>query len=104
MVSRRWVDEVEYYEYTPETVEYSAEFNAFTIARADVHSPITEVRLALRVVIREDEVTRQRLSGQEVISRGRVVLDRVLGQHRELADELDEDAMFVFDFAGQRIA
>ena len=103
MMQRRWVDEVEYHEYTPETVEYNADVNAFTIARADIHSPVSEVRLALIVVATEADVTQERLSGAETIARGRAVLERVLAQHRELADDMDRDRTFIFDFRGQRI-
>jgi len=53
MVERRWVDNVEYYEYEPATIEYNPLFNAFTVARADVYSPDRRHRVMLVVVVAE---------------------------------------------------
>jgi len=103
MVQRHRIDQVEYYDYTPMTMEYNPDVNAFTIARADIHSRSSEVRLVLIVIITENDVTRERLSGQEVITRGRAVLDCLVSQHRALADAVDQTMMFVFNFRGQRI-
>jgi len=40
MVVRRWVDNVEYHEYAPTEVRYDPEQDAFTVAGADIHTPI----------------------------------------------------------------
>jgi hypothetical protein len=103
MVQRRRLDDIEYYEYTPMTMEYNPDVNAFTIARADIHSRSSQVRLVLIVIVTEADVTRERLSGHEVITRGRDVLECLIAQHRGLADSLEQTMMFVFNFRGQRI-
>ncbi|HZF04004.1 MAG TPA: hypothetical protein VE932_06705 [Patescibacteria group bacterium] len=103
MAERRWVDNVEYYEYEPATIEYNPLFSAFTIARADVYSPDRRHRVILVVVVTEAEVTAERLSGEEVIGLGRAVLERLVAQQRQGIEHLATSAWHVYTITGLRI-
>lgn len=103
MAERRWVDNVQYYEYEPTTIEYNPLFNAFTIARADVYSPDRRHRVILVVVVTEADVTAGRLTGEEVIGLGRAVLERLVAQQREGIEHLTASAWQVYTITGFRI-
>jgi hypothetical protein len=103
MVERRWVDNVEYYYYEATTIEYNPLFNAFTIARADVYSPDRRHRVILVVIVTEAEVTAERLSGEEVISRGRGLLARLVAEQQQGIDHLITSAWHVYSITGVRL-
>jgi len=103
MVERRWVDNFEYYYYEPTTIEYNPLFNAFTIARADVYSPDRRHRVILVVIVTEAEVTAERLSGEEVISRSRALLARLVAEQQQAIDHLITSAWQVYSITGVRM-
>src|SRR5947207_14176392 len=102
MVERRWVDNVEYYEYEPATIEYNPLFNAFTIARADVYSPDRRHRVMLVVVVAEAEVSGARLTGEEVIGRGRSLLARLVAEQQRSIEHLVTSRWEVYSITGTR--
>ena len=103
MVERRWVDNVEYYEYEPATIEYNPLFNAFTVARADVYSPDRRHRVMLVVVVAEAEVSGARLTGEEVIGRGRSLLARLVAEQQRSIEHLVTSSWEVYSMTGMRL-
>jgi hypothetical protein len=102
MVDRRRVRNVLYYEYSPATIDYHLEMDAFAVARADIAADHPH-RLALVVVVTERDLSAERLSLQDAILRARTVLDRLVAENRGIADRLIVDTMWVFNLSGQRI-
>jgi hypothetical protein len=103
MAMRPWTDNVRYYEFTPVTIHYDLQLDAFFIARADVRSPAHPHRLGLVVAVTAADLRENRLTVQDGIRLGQTVLDRLLEQHRGVVDSLDASSVRVFDLAGVRI-
>jgi hypothetical protein len=102
-VEWHWVDSVLYFEYTPLTVEYDPELDAFTIARADVYTPGLRHRLTLTVVVTDHEISLERLALDVAIERGRALLERLIAEQRGHAQRQTADTSLVFDLAARRV-
>src|SRR5881397_807385 len=100
MVERRWVANVAYYEYEPTTIEYNPLFNAFIVARAVVYSPDRRHRVMLVVIVTEAEVSGARLTGEEVISRGRALLERLVAEQQRAIEHLVTSSREVYSITG----
>jgi hypothetical protein len=100
MVQRRWVANVEYYDYVPTTIEYDPELDAFTVARADIHTRDFRHRLILTVVLTDRAMKAERISIEAAITRGRVMLEELIREHRALADQLTTSTSRIFDISG----
>lgn len=98
-----WAADVLYFQYTPLTVEYDLERDAFTIARADIHPPDRRHRLRLSVVVTNLEIAVEHIPLETAIARGRGVLERLVEAHRGSAAVLTADQTRVFDLSGRRI-
>jgi hypothetical protein len=98
-----WTADVLYFQYTPLTVEYDLELDAFTVARADIHLPGRRHRLSLSVVVTNQEVAVDHIPLEAAIARGRDVLERLVEEHRASAAALPADLTHVFDLSGRRI-
>lgn len=101
-----WVENVLYLEYTPLTVEYDLELDAFAIARAEIHVPSRSDRrhrLALTAVVRSREIGREGLTLDAAIRQGRTLLDQLIQEHRRVAERLTVDASRTFDLSGRRL-
>ena len=103
MATGPWLDDVRYYEVTPATIHYEMTLDAFYIARADVRSPSHLHRLSLVVTVKLRDLSVNRLTLEEAIASGRVLLSRLIVQHRADVASLDAHAVRVFDFAGERV-
>jgi hypothetical protein len=103
MVERRWVDNVQYSDYAPTTIEYDAEVDAFTVARADIHTSDRRFRISLIVVISDQTLRAERLSIDAAIGRGRTLLQGLVQEHRSVVDQLTSSTTRVFDFSGPRL-
>ena len=103
MVERRWVGNVEFYEYEPATIEYNPLFNAFIVARADVYSPDRRHRVMLVVIVTEAEVAEGRLTGEEVISRGCSLLARLVAEPQRSIEHLVTSSWEVYSLTGMRL-
>jgi hypothetical protein len=103
MVERRWVDNVQYHDYAPTTIEYDSELDAFTVARADIHRPDRRFRISLTVVITDQAMRNERLSIDAAISRGRTRLQGLVQEHRGVADQLTSNISRVFDLSGPQL-
>ncbi len=100
----RWADDVLYFEYTPLTVEYDPELDAFTIARADINPPGRRRHiLTLAVVATNRQVTIEHLPLDAAIAQGRTLLERLIEEHRGGTDQLTADQSHIFDLSGQRL-
>jgi hypothetical protein len=95
--------DVLYFQYTPLTVEYDLELDAFTIARADIHAPDRRHRLRLSVVVTNVEIAIEHISLDAAIVRGRDVLERLVAQYRDSVAALTADRAHLFDLSGRRI-
>ncbi len=98
-----WAADVLYFQYTPLTVEYDLELDAFTIARADIHPPDRRHRLRLSVVVTNLQIALEHIPLEVAIARGRGVLERLVAQYRGSAGALAADRAHVFDLSGRRI-
>lgn len=103
MVDLRRVQNVLYYEYSAATMDYDLHLDAFTVARADIHSPAHPHRVALFVIVTERELSEQRLLVPDAIRRARDVLERLVAENRAMVERLTVDVSWVFNLAGQRI-
>jgi hypothetical protein len=95
--------DVLYFQYTPLTVEYDLELDAFTIARADIHPAGRRHHLSLTVVITNGEIVVERVSLDAAIDKGQGVLERLVEEHRGDAVALTADRTYVFDLSGRRV-
>jgi hypothetical protein len=102
MADLRRIRNVVYYEYTPATIDYHVDLDAFAIARADIGATERPYRLALVVVVTERDLAAERLGLGDAIVRARPLLDRLVTEHRGMADQLTVDLVWIFNIAGQR--
>jgi hypothetical protein len=98
-----WAADVLYFQYTPLTVEYDLELDAFTIARADLQTPDRRHRRSLTVVVTNREIAVEHIALEAAIARGRGVLERLVEEHRGSAAALTADRVYVFDLSGRRV-
>jgi hypothetical protein len=102
MVDRRRIRNIVYYDYTPTTIDYDVDLDAFVVARADIYSPHQAQRLALVVVATERELGRDRVTVEQTIARARPILEALIDEHRGVVDALEAHLLWVFNLAGQR--
>lgn len=95
--------DVLYFQYTPLTVEYDLELDAFTIARADIHPPDRRHRLRLSVVVTNLQIVVEHIPLEAAIAQGRGVLERLVAQYRGRVTALTADRAHAFDLSGRRI-
>ena len=103
VAERRRVGNVVYYDYTSATIDYRADLDAFAVARADIYSTEHPHRLSLVMVATAAELTADRSAIEEAIVRARPLVERLVEEHRALADHLTATLFWVFNVAGQRI-
>jgi hypothetical protein len=103
IVDGPWAADVLYFQYTPLTVEYDLELDAFTVARADIHPPGRRHRLRLSILVTDREIAVEHIPLEAAIARGRGVLERLVEAHRGSAAELTADQTRAFDLSGRRI-
>src|SRR5258706_7477624 len=68
---------VRYHDYTPSTIEYDHELDAYTVARADIDSLDRRHRFTLLVVVTEAQMIVHRPGLEQAIRQGRAVLERL---------------------------
>src|SRR5690349_18278880 len=94
---------IRYQEYTPTTVEYDHELDAYTMARADIYSSDRRHHLTLTVVVTEAQMIVHRPGLEQAIRQGRDVLERLVLQHQAMAAQLTANAWRVFTLGGIRL-
>ena len=103
MVDRRRIRNVVYYEYTPATIDYDVDLNAYAVARADIYSSEHPHRLALVVIATDLDVGADGQTLEATIARARPLLERLIVEHRGIADHLTGNLLWVFNVTGQRL-
>ena len=96
-------DNVRYTEFTPATIVYDIELDAFLVARVDVPSSIRCHHRALIVAVTTTDLAVNSLTIQDAIDLGRRLLGRLLAQHRGVVDSLGASSIWIFDLAGVRL-
>jgi hypothetical protein len=94
---------VRYLEYTPVTIEYMQDIDAYTVARADIVSSDRRHRLTLVVVVTEGQMIVHRPGLEEAIRQGRRLLERLVTEHGHDVDHLTVSAWRVYNLTGQRL-
>ena len=103
MVDRDPPPDVRYYEYRPTTIDYRPELNAYVIGRADVHSCRQQYRLAIVVVVTDQTLRSERMSLDEAIQRGRIVLKQLVLRYLRVVDRLTDSTSWFFNLSGERV-
>ncbi|HSF04694.1 MAG TPA: hypothetical protein VLG10_02790 [Methylomirabilota bacterium] len=103
MVVRRWVDDVEYYEYAPTEVRYDPEQDAFTVARADIHGLDRQHHTTLAIVVNLREMSVERISLDTAIRQGRTILERLIEHYRDVLAPPTMNMCFLFNLNGRRV-
>jgi hypothetical protein len=103
MALRPWLDDVRYWEFTPATIHYDIDLDAFYVARADIRSPAHCHHLVLVIAVTARDLIAYRITVQEAIALGRARLEQLIRQHRGDVALLQERALRVFDFAGVQL-
>ena len=101
-----WIGDVLYLEFTPVSVEYDVWFDAFTLARAEIHAPSRHERrhlLALTVVITARDLHEQKTSLEAAIGEARALLPRLVAEHEAAARTLTADQSHIYDLDGRRL-
>jgi hypothetical protein len=105
-VEWHWVENVLYLEYTPLTVEYDLELDAFAVARAEIHVPGRHAprhRVALTVAVTNREIREERLSLDAAIRQGRTLLELLVEEYRRSAARVTADVSHIFDLGGRQL-
>jgi hypothetical protein len=103
VAERRRVGNVVYYDYTSATIDYRVELDAFAVARADIYSTQHPHRLSLVIVATGAQLSTDRSAIDDTIAHARPLLERLIEEHRAMADDLTATLFWVFNVAGQRI-
>jgi hypothetical protein len=101
-----WVGDVLYLEFTPVSVEYDVWFDAFTLARAEIHLPNRHERrhtLAVTIVITSRSLHEQKISLDTAIREARALLPRLVSEHEAGARTLTADQSCIYDLDGRRL-
>ena len=94
---------IRYHEYTPTTIEYDHELDAYTVARADIFAFDRRHHLTVTVVVTEGHMIVHRPGLEQAIRQGRAVLDRLVLQHQAAATQLTFNIWRVYTLGGVRI-
>ena len=94
---------VRYHEYTPTTIDYDHELDAYTVARADIFAVDRRHHLTLTVVVTEAQMIVHRPGLEQAIRQGRAALDRLVLQHQAAAAQLTSNTWRVYTLGGVRI-
>jgi len=94
---------IRYHAYTPTTIEYDHELDAYTVARADIFALDRRHHLTLTVVVTEAQMIVHGPGLEQAIRQGRAVLDRLVLQHQATAAQLTSNIWRVYTLGGVRI-
>jgi hypothetical protein len=103
MVEHQWADNVRFIQFTPTTIHYDLELDAFYVARADIRSTDQRHRLGLVIAVTARDLAVNRLTVHEAIVWGRGMLERLIPAHRDIPDSLTATEVRVFNFSGERV-
>jgi len=94
---------IRYHEYTPTTIEYDHELDAYTMARADIYSHDRRHHLTLVVVVTEAQMIVHRPGLEQAIRQGQAVLERLVLQNQATAAQLIANVSHVYTLGGVRL-
>src|SRR5258706_13766455 len=94
---------VRYHDYTPSTIEYDHELDAYTVARADIDSLDRRHRFTLLVVVTEAQMIVHRPGLEQAIRQGRAVLERLVAMQQATAAQLIANVWHVYTLGGVRL-
>jgi hypothetical protein len=103
MARRPWTGNIRYHEFTPSTIGYDIDLDAFYVARADLRSLDHPHRLTIAIAVTARYLTANRLSLPEAITMAQRRLDHLIAQHHDLVEPLPAHETRVFDLAGRRL-
>ena len=103
MAEYQWSDNVRVVPFTPATIHYDLELDAFYVARADIRSTDGRHRLGLLVAVTARDLTIHCRTVQDAITWGRGLLQRLVPIHRAAAESLTANELRVFGFSGERV-
>ncbi|HEU5196195.1 MAG TPA: hypothetical protein VFW70_15745 [Methylomirabilota bacterium] len=94
---------IRYHEYTPTTIDYDHELDAYTVARADIYAFDRRHHLTLSVVVTEAQMIVHRPGLEQAIRQGHAVLERLVLQHQAAAAQLAANTFRVYTLGGVRL-
>ena len=94
---------IRYHQYTPTTIEYDGELDAYTVARADIYSFDRRHHLTLTVVVTEAQMIVHRPGLEQAIRQGQTVLERLVQEHQAAAARMTTNAWRVFTLGAVRL-
>jgi len=94
---------IRYHQYTPTTIEYDVELDAYTVARADIYSFDRRHHLTLTVVVTEAQMIVHRPGLEQAIRQGQTVLERLVAQHQASAATLTANVWRVYTLGAVRL-
>ena len=94
---------VRYHDFTPATIEYDHELDAYTVGRADIDSFDRRHHLTLIVVVTEAQMIVHRPGLEQAIRQGRAVVERLVVQYQATAAQLTANQWHVYTLGGIRL-
>jgi len=100
-VASRWDQNVQYYNFTPETLRREPRSDKFVVAEAFIYDENkAQVKAAITVLVSGKELEIDR---GEAIRRGEVVRDKAVAKYRAQLP-MQHPAMLLYDLAGRETA
>jgi hypothetical protein len=94
----RWDQNVQYYDYRPETLRREPRSDEFVVAEAFIYDPNkTQVKAAITVLVSRKELEMDR---DEAIRRGEAVRDQAVAKYRAQLPT-QHPAMLLYDLTGR---
>ena len=103
MVENETCSFIRYHQYTPTTIDYDHELDAYTVARADIYAFDRRHHFTLTVVVTEAQMIVHRPGLEQAIRQGQAVLDRLVLQHQAAAAQLTANTYRVYTLGGVRL-
>ena len=92
----RWEGNVHYYDYTAGSIGRFPNRDAFTVAEAWVYSEDEQYSLWIVVLVDGKDLKTNAVTLEQAISKGSVLRDRLVQQHREEARSLKENRTLLY--------
>jgi len=94
---------VRYHDFTPATIEYDEELDAYTVSRAEIDSLDRRHHLTLIVVVTEAQMIVHRPGLEQAIRQGRAVVERLIMEYQATAAQLTANQSHVYTLGGVRL-
>jgi hypothetical protein len=98
----RWVDDVHYYDYRPDTLRRDpTRIDSYIVAEAFIYDASETERMAIAVLVTGLELEIDKLPRDEVIRRGETIREQAIAKHRARLPA--GHRAVVYDLRGQAI-